>query len=593
MASADTQGGNLFRQLEFQAAARGGELALQDGDRRWDFLALNAEAARFAGALRDAGLGPGDRIGVALRDTADHLIARLAAGRAGIAVVPMDWRLPLPERARVAGNFRLAAVLTEPHGTLDGVRCIPVDDTWQARVASAAELPFVDDPGLPLVLNLSSGTTGAPKAAVVTHGNYTQRIRNNVAACGPLAGLRYLSVSPLYFSAGSHFCLMTLLQGGAVILYPPMFGPEEYVDAVREHEATMGFLVPTVLRWLLALPAGQSPLLPSLKLLIAAASPLTADERQQIVSRLTPNFYDMYGSAGGGNISILRPSEIAAHADTVGRAVGDVQLQVVDDADRPLPAGAVGLVRLRGAGVATAWFDTADTAGAPAAQRTERVTEGWLYTGDLGALDADGYLTLHGRADDVILRGGANIYPDVVEAALRRCPGVGDAAVVGRPVAGADPEILAFVVAAEGGPAPTEQALLTHCRTVLPAWMLPAEVRIVDDLPRTTSGKVKPLLPLEVRRLLRPAAEEEFLHLALQVLPRLRLDGAQPVLVDQHGLVGKPLLPGLLRHVLVDALAELAGVRLVVQAIGRDAEQGAVDGAGHVLVSRVNALLQG
>ena len=222
----------------------------------------------------------------------------------------MDWRLPLPERATVARNFRLAAVLTEPGGTIDGARCIPVDGNWQDRVAGAAELPFVDDASLPLVLNLSSGTTGAPKAAVVSHANYTQRLRNNVAACGPVAGLRYLSVSPLYFSAGGHFCLMTLLQGGTVILYPPMFGAEEYVDAVREHDATMAFLVPTVLRWLLALPIDEPPLLPSLKLLIAAASPLTAEERLQIVQRLTPNLYDMYGSAGGGTITILRPGEI-------------------------------------------------------------------------------------------------------------------------------------------------------------------------------------------------------------------------------------------------------------------------------------------
>lgn len=491
MAKMNIQGGNVFRLLAAQAAERSGQLALQDGDRRWTFSALDAEAARFARALRDAGLAPGDRIGVCLRDTADHLIARLAAGRSGLAVVPMDWRLPLPERANVARNFRLAAVLTEPGGAIDGARCIPVDDSWQARVAAAAELPFVDDDGLPLVLNLSSGTTGSPKAAIVTHANYTQRIRNNVAACGPLAGLRYLSVSPLYFSAGSHFCLMTLFQGGAVILYPPMFGAEEYVDAVREHDATMAFLVPTVLRWLLALPIDEPPLLPSLKLLIAAAAPLTAEERLQIVRRLTPNLFDMYGSAGGGNITILQPAEIAAHSGSVGRAVGDVQLRVVDDTGGELPSGTVGRVRLRGAGVTTAWFDTSGPAAPETVPRAERVTDGWLYTGDLGSLDSDGYLTLQGRVDDVILRGGANIYPDVVEAALRRCAGVGDTAVVGRPVPGGDPEIVAFVVAAADDAALTEQTLLTHCRSVLPAWMQPAEVRIVADLPRTTSGKVK------------------------------------------------------------------------------------------------------
>lgn len=493
----NTRPGNLFRLLADQAAAQPGQLALLDGERRWSFGELNAEVACFAGALREAGLAPGERVGVCLRDNAEHLIARFAAARAGIAVVPMDWRLPLAERSTVARSFRLAAVLTEPHAhiaetLIDGARCIPVDAAWQARVANSRELPFVDDPDLPLVLNLSSGTTGAPKAAVVTHANYTARIRNNVAACGSLKGLRYLSVSPLYFSGGSHFCVTTLLQGGTVLLYPPLFTAEEYVDAVREYEATMAFLVPTVLRWLLALPGKAAPLLPSLQLLIAAAAPLTAEERRLIVQRVSPNLYDMYGSAGGGVISILRPADIARHADTVGRAVGDVELQVVTDANQPALPGTVGLVRLRGSGVATAWFASSGVEVGTVATRAERVEDGWLYTGDLGTLDVDGYLTLQGRADDLILRGGANVYPDVIEAALRRCAGVADAAVVGRPVMNGDPEVVAFVVAAEGAYPPlTEQTLLTHCRSVLPAWMHPAEFRLVHDLPRTTSGKVR------------------------------------------------------------------------------------------------------
>ncbi|MEO7387746.1 MAG: class I adenylate-forming enzyme family protein [Gammaproteobacteria bacterium] len=481
--------GNVLRLLESQGRDRPGQLALQDGERQWTFATLNAEAARFAGALREAGLQAGDRVGVCLRDTADHLIARLAAGRAGLAVVPMDWRVPLPERTAVAQRFRLAAVLTEPGALIEGARCIPVDTHWATRVSHATELPFVDDPDLPLVLNLSSGTTGLPKAAVVTHANYAVRIQNNIDAIGSLTGIRYLSSSPLYFSAGSHFCLTTLLQGGAVILYPPLFGTEEYVEAVRENAATMAFLVPTALRWLIALPPANAPLLPSLKLLIATASPLTAEERQQIAQRVTPNFYDLYGSAGGGNITVLRPAEIVTHADTVGRAVGDVQLQVVDDADDELPPGTVGRVRLRGAGVVTAWFDPSDSEEGAAI--TEGLADGWLYTGDVGTLDADGFLTLQGRVDDMIIRGGANVYPEVVEAALRRCPGVGDAAVVGRPLAGGDPVIVALVVAVESDTTLTVQALHAHCRSVLPAWMQPAEILLVDDLPRTTSGKVK------------------------------------------------------------------------------------------------------
>ena len=476
---------NLMRRLDAQAQAHPDKVALVDGERSWTFAALNTAVAKAAGALRSAGVGIGDRLGVCLRDHADHLVIRFAAARAGITVLPMDWRLPLAARAEVAAQFRLAAVFTEVNAAIAGVHCLSLDDAWHSQVAGSHPASFVDDPELPFVLNLSSGTTGTPKAAIVTHRNYHARIRNNVAAFGSAGDLRYLSASPLYFSAGSHFCLTTLLQGGTVVLYPPLFGPEEYVDAVRDHDITMAFLVPTALRWLIALPNDGRPLLPSLEVLLAAAAPLTADERRQIVARVTPNLYDMFGSAGGGVITTLCPPDIAHHADTVGRAWGDVELQVVDDAGEPLATGATGRVRLRGAGVATAWFNTAD-----AATSSESVDHGWLHTGDLGSLDAAGYLTLKGRADDVIVRGGVNVYPDVVESALRRCAGVADVGVVGRATGNGDPEIVAFVLPDGEQPA-SEAALHAHCRSVLPAWMQPTEIRFVDDLPRTTSGKIR------------------------------------------------------------------------------------------------------
>jgi acyl-CoA synthetase (AMP-forming)/AMP-acid ligase II len=474
---------NLVRLLERQAQARPGAAALLDGGRSWTFAALDAEVGRFAGALSAAGLAPGERLGVCLRDTADHLIARLAAARAGVALVPMDWRTPPAERARVAADFRVAAVLTEPGAAVEATHCIALDGDWAARVAASVAPPPVDDADLPFVLSLSSGTTGAPKAAVVTHGNYLARIANNAAAWGSLAGHRYFSASPLYFSAGSHFCLTTLLQGGMVFLYPPIFGAEEYVAQVAAVDATMAFLVPTVLRWLLAQPHTGRPLLPSLRVLIASAAPLTADEKRAIAQRISPNLIEVYGSAAGGQIAVLLPDDMAERAGSVGRPLGDLEVEVVDGQSQRLPAGEVGHVRVRGPGVAQCWFETGNGTA-----HAERMVDGWNFTGDLASFDRDGYLWLHGRADDVILRGGANIYPDVVEAALRRHPAVADAAVVGRPVAGDDPQVLAFVILRVPVAVPE---LLAHCRGVLPAWMLPAEVRVVEALPRTTSGKVR------------------------------------------------------------------------------------------------------
>lgn len=204
---------NIIHLLDEQAFLKPHALALEDGAQRWSFAALSQTVAQWAFLLRDAGLRPGDRLGVCLKDHGAHLLARLAAARAGLGVLPVDWRVPLPERGTLARRFQVSTVLTEHGALIDGLHCLPVDDEWRTRAQHAPALPRVDERDLPVVLNLSSGTTGQPQASLITHAQYARRMQNNVAAFGNLASAVYLSISPLCFSAGSHFCLLTLLQG--------------------------------------------------------------------------------------------------------------------------------------------------------------------------------------------------------------------------------------------------------------------------------------------------------------------------------------------------------------------------------------------
>jgi len=251
------------------------------------------------------------------------------------------------------------------------------------------------------------------------------------------------------------------------------------VEVANRVQATVGFVVPTILRALLALPAESEPLLPGLQALICAGAPTHQEEKRAALRRLTPHLHEIYGTVGTGPITVLGPLDIADHAESAGRPHDIWHVEVVDETDRVLPKGAPGRLRVRGPGAATRLESSA-------ANAAEAVREGWYYTGDIAQLDDDGFLHLKGRVSDVILRGGSNVYPDEVEAVLVEHPAVADAAVIGRLSRELGEEVVAVVVA-RASVAPDE--LIAHCRKRLSPYKLPAEIVFVAELPRTSFGK--------------------------------------------------------------------------------------------------------
>lgn len=336
-----------------------------------------------------------------------------------------------------------------------------------------------------------------------------------------------MCATPLYFGAGRTFVWSTLYAGGKVVLAPPPFDPPALLDTLaREHASTL-FLVPTQLRRLLveydnahadaradasveesasahAAPsafaslASLAPLL-RLRLLFSSGAPLVRDERLAIRARLNPRFCEYYASTEGGGVTLLTAADIDAHADSVGRAVHGVEVQVVDEAHQVLPPGQVGRLRYRSPGCATGFY--LDDAAS-----TDAFHDGWFYPGDLARLDADGFLTLAGRAKDMIIRGGINIYPQEIEAVLRAHPAVYDAAVTGIASVDQGEEIAAFVVFKPGASPPQADALRAWCSERLAPYKQPRLVEVLDTLPRNSSGKVlKAALAERVKSISYPA----------------------------------------------------------------------------------------
>ena len=479
---------NLVDNLLTHARTRPSHPALVEGDRIVDYQALGSLVARYASRLADEGIRPGDVVGTCLGDNVDHIIVLFALAMVGAIILPIDVRWHVSEKERVAARFGAKLVLHEPgraNADQSGEVCLA--DAWRDGPASAVPLAAVSrGVELPLVVSLSSGTSGRPKGPLITHRNMLARFQGHWVSLGFCQHDRFLLATPMYYGGGRGFSMSYLCAGGTVILFPPPFEPGEIVEAAQFHRATTAFLVPTQLRRLLELPPADRPVLSGLRLLISSGSALGASDRRAIRARVAPNFYDYYSSTEGGGISVQTPVDQDRYPDSVGRPIYLVDIEVVDGDDQPVPPNVCGRIRYRGPGVAVGFYRGTDTdtdAGGGAMLR-----DGWFYPGDLGALDEAGYLSLLGRAKDLIIRGGVNIYPADIEVALRAHPQVRDAAVVAWPSLAYGEEVAAFVVRRE--PSIDERTLIEHCRSTLSPYKVPRAVFFVDELPRNSSGKL-------------------------------------------------------------------------------------------------------
>ena len=213
---------------------------------------------------------------------------------------------------------------------------------------------------------------------------------------------------------------------------------------------------------------------------MCGGAPLHAEEKRAILAQVTPHFDEFYGTVATGPISSLRPSEMAAHAESAGRPAAGWDLAIVDENDRPVGPGVTGRLRARGPALASGLVGASTGS-------IEAFRDDWYYTGDLAALDTDGFFCLRGRATDVILRGGSNVHPDEIEAVPVEHSAVAEAAVVGRPSRELGEEVVAFTIA-RGSIEPA--ALIDHCRKQLTAFKVPCEIILIGELPRTSFGKV-------------------------------------------------------------------------------------------------------
>lgn len=488
-------------QLRLMASAYPDEVAYRNlGDRssitfdRWE-----RESNRLARGLQAKGVQKGDLVAIDLEaeQILDFIVTYSAAHKIGAVSVPMNNRLSAPEVRSILEQAEVTAVVCSAAfedavaplwGSLPSLAVVAtVGASRYGRFADLEELKSEDAGAIQVPIDESdladvmytSGTTGMPKGVAVRHANIA--ILPN--ALPSWNGSKWLTATPVFTFAGLGF-IYNPMKSGMTVLYLPKFDAGRWLDIVERERPVVAFVVPAMARLLIHHPEFDSADLSSLKRLFLGSAPLSPDTVERLQARLPgAAVLNSYGMTEGGHATFaMDPEGARTRPGAVGRPTPPVQVRIVDDENRVLPTGAIGEVVTRNPGRHREYHRNPEA--------TARMWEGgWLHTGDLGRLDADGYLYIVGRKKEMVVRGGMNIHPDDVEAVLHAHPAVVEAAVVGIPHEVLGEDIAAYVVLRPGATVSTAE-LQGFAGERLADYKVPRQVHYLPALPRNPAGKV-------------------------------------------------------------------------------------------------------
>ena len=479
--------------------------ALAVGERvHADWRTFAAHVAGAAGGLRDdLGLSPGDRVAIVMRNRPEYLEALYAIWHAGLVAVPVNARLHPDEIAFILQDSGTSLVLTDDEHAEDVEPLVDAVEALQTavlapgprwdRLTASTPAPLVDrQPGDAAWLFYTSGTTGRPKGATLTHRNLLMMSLSYFADIDPVMPQDcILHAAPLSHGGGLYG--LPHVARGAVSVMPESgsVDGQELATLMRRWPGMSFFAAPIMVKRLAADPAVATADLSQLKTIVYGGAPMYLADLEDALAVFGPRLAQIYGQGETPmTITALSKADHIEQDDprwrermqSVGFPRTDVEVRVVDDGDRDLPVGEIGEVVVRGDVVMAGYWNQPDATA-------ETLRGGWLHTGDVGSFDTDGYLTLRDRSKDLIISGGMNIYPREVEEALLRHPSIKAVAVVGRP----DPEwgeaVVAFVVTADGKRTPVEELDRT-CLDSIARFKRPKDYRFVDALPINNYGKV-------------------------------------------------------------------------------------------------------
>ena len=450
----------------------------KEGRRWWRAGEFDEATHRAAGRLLAGGLERGDRVLWTVPSTVDALVAHVGALRAGLVVVPANTAYTEPEIAHIVRDVRAAGAIVgrpEQAGWVRASAPGPVVVTGPALDLPEGDPGTLDRarPDDPALICFTSGTTGAPKGAVLRHRNLLAATESVTRAWRMSPEDRLVHCLPVFHAHGLAVgAYGTLTAGGSAVLLPG-FDPGVVADVARDDRATLFFGVPTMYHRLVA--SGRAAELSRLRLCVSGSAPLPVELHAAATAAIGTAVLERYGMTET-LMNTSNPYAGERRAGTVGFPLPGVELQLDGS----------GEVLLRGPNVFDGYFER-EAANAEAFRDMGDGGGPWFATGDLGE-DVDDYLVIRGRSKELIISGGFNVYPTEVEDVLARCPGVAEVAVTGTASDEWGEEVTAWVV--PDGTPPTVEVLRTFCHGRLAPYKQPRLVRVVDTLPRNAMGKV-------------------------------------------------------------------------------------------------------
>ena len=475
--------------------------ALMARGRAISYAELDEAVTRMANGLLEIGVTAGDRVALLLPNSPQFVISYFGAMRAGAIALPLNFAFQPEELTHVLADAGATALVTSPlfeqtvMVTLPGVphvtelivagessleSCQDFDALLQR---SSAEPPAVarnaEDPA---VFLYTSGTTGRPKGAMLSHGN----IAANAASCAQAIDVReddvFMCVLPMFHSFAATVCVVLPISLGNTVVVQERFVPINVLRSFQEDSVTVFCGVPSMYTVLLRSRPAERLDLSSIRLCVSGGAPLPVEVMNAFESAYGVPIVEGYGPTECSPVVSVNPLDDARKPGSVGLPVPGVTVQIFDENDHEVPVGEIGEIVVRGANVMIGYHNQ------PEATR-EAKRNGWLHTGDVGRVDEDGYIYIVDRKTDLIISGGLNVYPREVEEVIYQHPKVEEAAVVGMPdkLRG---ECVRAVVALKEHEEATAEEIIHFCAEHLAGFKVPKVVEFMDALPKSTQGKV-------------------------------------------------------------------------------------------------------
>lgn len=473
-----------------------GKVAIYDRDGSITFGELDQEANRVAFALRRAGLSGKDKVALLMRNGREMVITALGSQKCGYIACPLNtWAKTKELKAVLEGLDPQILFYDTAHADQvekaapEGLTTVHVGDSAKAAAGSIAfedflegapptpPFPLTRDRGSAQVIIQTSGTTGTPKGASRDASQAGIAALANVLASVPYKrGDIIFCPAPLFHSFGLlTFTLATAL--GATMVLPEKFDPEESLKLIEEHEATAASFVPVMLRRIASLPDDVKSKydLSSLRIVMASGSAISQDLKEETRKVFGDVLYDLYGSTEVGWVAIATPEDMRKKPRSVGKPVQGTEIGVFDKNGDKVEPGETGELFIK----SDILFEGYTTG------QSKDEKDGYMSIGDLGKIDEDGYVYVEARADDMVVVGGENVYPIEVEEVIESMSGVNEVTVIGVEDDEYGHVLAAFVVGSV-----TPDKVKSQCKSELASFKVPKTVKIVKDLPRTSTGKV-------------------------------------------------------------------------------------------------------